>query len=183
MPDELEERGGERMATIPKDQEGELRHQRKTREAIDEAFKLPQQFVANAEHNPIPPSERTSLLPSGSPEWYAAEMHRWKKRAEFLQESRDFLLFEYAAAMRIIDALLDQIDVRRASGEKGGGVRNKAVGERNEEWRVLAAAIRLRSPLLSDTGIAKQIRHRRSCKESVRTIRDVIGRKKVGRQP
>ena len=94
------------MPIIPKDQESELRQQRETLELIKEAHRHPQP-VSDPGSYLIPPSERTSRQPWGSPEWYAVEYHRWKDRAESLQSDRDHFLHENVKLLRLIHALMD----------------------------------------------------------------------------
>lgn len=152
--------------TIPRELEPELRQQRTVREAIKVALRRPLP-VDDPDKYKSPPSARRDL----------------NQRVEYLQQHRDELLVENARLSRIIDKLLDQIDVRRGSGGKGGRVRSKGIAKRNAEWQTSATQMRALNPRLGNAGIAKKIKEAMRCAEAVRTIREVLDKSKVGGQP
>lgn len=152
--------------TIPEKLEEELRKTRTVLEAIKVAHRNPLPVDDLGKYK-IPPSERRDL----------------KKRVEYLERHRNELLLENARLSRIIDKLLDQTDVRRNNGKKGGRAHSEEIAKRNAEWQAEATHLREKNPSLSNSVIAKKIKVELHCVEAVRTIRAVLDQSKVGGQP
>ena len=156
---------GAKSPTISVDEEKTLRQERQVLDGIREAYEHP--IPADPKKSRIPPSERVNLT----------------ERVKQVQRHRDDLLVENALLRRIVHKLLDQTDVRRDNGRKGGRERSTTVATRNDEWRACAAFLKERNPRLRDAGLAKRIKQTTRCDESVRTIRSVLGQTEVGSKP
>ncbi|MGN6227121.1 MAG: hypothetical protein ACTHNM_06790 [Dyella sp.] len=150
------------MATMTDDEERKLREQRAALEAIKEAHASP--LPADPSRFKVRPSDRVDPA----------------ERLAFLQEHRDELLRENVMLRRIVHALLDQTDARRRNGRQGGRARSASKVERDELWVATAIEIRRHHPSFNISDLARTVRRKLACTESVKTISDVL-RQKVGR--
>jgi len=149
------------MATMTEDEERRLREQRVALEAIKEAHASP--LPVDPRRFKIRPSDRFDPA----------------ERLAFLQQHRDELLHENAMLRRIVHALLDQTDVRRRNGRQGGRARSASKVERDQLWVATAIEIHRHHPSFSITELARTVRKRLHCPESVKTISDVLRQKVV----
>jgi hypothetical protein len=171
------------MAMLSKAQEKTLRYLFRRLDAIAGAHRNPKpakdclpadSVLGYIARNPVAPSDRSPPHLLGSAEWYAAELHKWKLRAESLQGERDDLTRDYVELLFPIRKLLNAVDVRRANGKEGGQSRRIAVEERNANWQKKAGDLRKKNSQLSNTDIAKELKRSLRCPESIQTIRKAI---------